>query len=209
MHLLLKYFPHLTGSQKKVFRGLYDSYHYWNLRINVISRKDFQNFYLHHVLHSLAVTKVIRFKPGTKILDAGTGGGFPGIPLAIFFPDVHFLLVDSVKKKLKVIDAICNDFNLDNVATRHERIENYQEKFDFVISRAVTQFPRFVHWVEDNVASVQKNELSNGILYLKGGDVDSEIKDFRDRIQIFPINRFYEEPFFQTKKVLYLPFDPG
>lgn len=207
MDLLLKYFPHLTEAQKEVFLGLYDVYHYWNRRINIISRKDFHNFYLHHVLHSMAIARIIRFVPGTAILDVGTGGGFPGIPLAILFPDVHILLLDSVRKKLKVIEAIAQEFNLDNITTRHDRIEQYNEKFDFVASRAVTRFPRFVNWVKDNIRSGHKNELVNGILYLKGGDVTSEIQDFRDKIRIYPIYNFYEEEFFQTKKILYLPFE--
>ncbi|MCF8335304.1 MAG: 16S rRNA (guanine(527)-N(7))-methyltransferase RsmG [Bacteroidales bacterium] len=207
MHLLLKYFPHITEDQKTMYRGLYDSYHYWNNRINVISRKDFPNFYLHHVLYSLAIAKVIRFVPGTTILDVGTGGGFPGIPLAVFFPDVHFVLLDSVRKKLKVIEFICKDFNLNNITTRHARIEQYDEKFDFVVSRAVTKFPRFVNWVKNNIVSRHRNELTNGILYLKGGDVASEIRDFREQIRIYPINRYYREEFFRTKKLLYLPFE--
>ena len=207
MDLLLKYFPHLPESQKKVFRGLYDSYHYWNQRINVISRKDFQNFYLHHVLHSLAVAKVTRFVPGSAILDVGTGGGFPGIPLAIIFPEVHFTLLDSVRKKLKVIEAIANDFNLNNIDTRHARIEEFSEQYDFVVSRAVTQFPRFVNWVKDNIDSRHKNELTNGILYLKGGDIEAEIKDYRERMMIFSISHYYKEAFFKTKKILYLPFE--
>lgn len=207
MELLLKYFPHLTDDQKRVFRGLYDSYHYWNKRINVISRKDFQNFYLHHVLHSLAISKVIRFTPGTTVLDVGTGGGFPGIPLAVFFPDCRFELVDSVRKKLKVIDAIARDFDLDNISTCHTRIEQYHEKYDFVVSRAVTQFPRFVAWVKDNIGNDHKNDLANGIFYLKGGDITSETQKFSDQLRIYALNRIYEEDFFQTKKILYLPFD--
>jgi len=207
MELLLKYFPHLTDDQKRMFRELYDSYHYWNKRINVISRKDFQNFYLHHVLHSLAVAKVIRFAPGTKMLDVGTGGGFPGLPLAILFPECRFELVDSIRKKLKVIDAIIKDFKLDNISTRHTRIEQYHGKHDFVVSRAVTQFPRFVAWVKNNIGSDHKNELANGIFYLKGGDITSDTEKFGGRMRIYPINRYYEEDFFHTKKILYLPFD--
>ena len=205
MEHVLKYFPGMSPSQRKVLEGLYDSFQYWNSRINVISRKDFHNFYLHHVLHSLSIARIMHFEPGTRILDVGTGGGFPGIPLAIYFPDVEFMLLDSVRKKLKVIDSISQDFHLTNIRTLHTRVEQYKEKYDFVVSRAVTQFPRFVSWVRNNIRPGSQQGTENGIFYLKGGDVDSETERFKDRIRIYEIHSFFEEPFFQHKKILYLP----
>jgi len=205
MEHVLKYFPELSPAQRKVFEGLYDSFQYWNSRINVISRKDFHNFYLHHVVHSLSIARVIHFQPATRILDVGTGGGFPGIPLAIYFPEVEFMLVDSVRKKLKVIDSISHDFQLTNIQTLHARVENYKEQHDFVVSRAVTQFPRFVSWVRNNIRAGSQQGIDHGILYLKGGDVQAEIHPFRDRLRIYDIETFFEEPFFQKKKILYLP----
>lgn len=203
----MKYFPELTPGQRNVFEGLYDAFQYWNSRINLISRKDFQNFYLHHVLHSLAIARVVRFAPGTMVLDAGTGGGFPGLPLAIFFPEVRFMLVDSIGKKLKVIDSIISDFQLSNVQTLHARIEKYHEPYDFVVSRAVTQFPRFVSWVRSNIRSGGQQDMRNGILYLKGGNINQEIQPFRDRLRIFHIEELFDESFFREKKILYLPFN--
>jgi len=205
MQNLLKYFPQLSDEQTQLFEKLYHSFQYWNSRINVISRKDFHNFYLHHVLHSLAVTRIIQFEPGTRILDVGTGGGFPGIPLAIMFPQCHFLLVDSIRKKLKVIESIQEDFQLNNIHTLHTRIENYSEKYDFVVSRAVTQFPRFVSWVRDNIAQGGQQGWRNGIFYLKGGDIQGDLNKFKNSMMVYNIDAFFEEPFFDSKKILYLP----
>ena len=205
MERVLSYFPELTREQTDKFNALYDAYHFWNKKINVISRKDFENFYLHHVLHSLAIYKITSFTPGTAILDVGTGGGFPGVPLAIMHPKCHFVLMDSIKKKLKVIDEIGTQINLNNIDTVHQRIENYTGKFDFITSRAVTQFPKFVGWVRNNIKSSQQNAMKNGIFYLKGGDFNDEIKNFKDKIQLFHIQNFFTEDFFETKKVIYLP----
>jgi len=205
MELIKKYFPDLTNEQVNLFSKLFDSYKYWNEKINVISRKDFHNFYKHHVLHSLSIAKFTEFNKNTRILDAGTGGGFPGLPLAIMFPECQFTLVDSIKKKLKVINAITTQFNLKNISTVHSRVEEYNEKFDFVVSRAVTKFPSFVKWVSKNIYSEHKNDLPNGIIYLKGGEMKEEIKPFKDDMIIYPINDDFSEEFFETKKILYLP----
>ncbi len=206
MNKVLSYFPGLTSEQIEKFKGLYDAYNHWNKKINVISRKDFQNFYLHHVLHSLAICKIADFNPGTNILDIGTGGGFPGIPLAIVYPECHFVLLDSIKKKLKVIEAINAEMELTNIETVHARAENYNEKFDFITSRAVTQFPKFIHWVKNNISETNKNSMKNGVFYLKGGDFEEEIKKYKDKIQIYHINDFFKEEFFKTKKIIYMPF---
>jgi len=206
MDKVLSYFPYLTSEKVEKFKGLYDVYNHWNKKINVISRKDFQNFYLHHVLHSLAIYKITDFNPGTKILDIGTGGGFPGIPLAIVYPECHFVLLDSIRKKLKVIEAISKEIELSNIETVHERAENYNEKFDFITSRAVTQFPKFINWVKNNISETHDNSMKNGIFYLKGGNFEEEIKRYTDKIQIYNIYDFFREEFFKTKKIIYMPF---
>ena len=205
MNLLLKYFPHLNPLQQEQFTALYPLYLEWNSKINVISRKDLDNLYCNHVLHSLSIAKVISFKPGAQIMDLGTGGGFPGIPLAILFPETKFLLVDSIGKKLKVVEAVSDAIKLSNVRILNERGENIKEKFDFVISRAVTDFSEFVSWVTGKFSEEQKHTLHNGILYLKGGDLSEELKDFLPGITQYHISKFFEEPFFETKKVIYLP----
>jgi 16S rRNA (guanine527-N7)-methyltransferase len=206
MNKVLSYFPELDSDQIEKLRSLYDAYKYWNEKINVISRKDFHNFYLHHVLHSLAISKIAEFKPGTKILDVGTGGGFPGVPLAIKHPHCHFVLLDSIKKKLKVIEEIKKEINLSNVETVHARVEKYKEQFDFITSRAVTQFPKFINWVKDNIKDEHNNSIRNGIIYLKGGDFKEEINQYKNKVQIFSISEFFTEKFFETKKIIYLPF---
>src|SRR6056297_3451846 len=174
MNKVLSYFPDLSLEKIEKLKGLYDAYNHWNKKINVISRKDFQNFYLHHVLHSLAICKITDFIPGTKILDIGTGGGFPGIPLAIVYPECQFILLDSIRKKLKVIEAISEEMELTNIETVHERAEKYNEKFDFITSRAVTQFPKFINWVKNNISETHNNSMKNGIFYLKGGNFEEE-----------------------------------
>jgi len=204
MELIQKYFSNLSDTQKEQFSKLFDLYSDWNAKINVVSRKDIDELYLRHVLHSLGIAKVLQFKDGTKIMDVGTGGGFPGIPLAILYPECHFHLVDSVNKKLKVIDAVAKDLGLINIKTSHKRAEDINERFDFIVSRAVTAMPGFVGWVKNKVNKKSKNELKNGILYLKGGDLTEELQNFPKAI-IYNLTDFFEEDFFETKKLVHLP----
>jgi 16S rRNA (guanine527-N7)-methyltransferase len=180
-------------------------YRHWNEQINVISRKDIDHLYLRHVLHSLAITRFISLKPGTRVLDAGTGGGFPGIPLAICFPEVRFTLVDSIAKKIKVVQAVSDEIGLKNVETRWCRVEDIGEKFDFVVSRAVTSLPEFVKWVRKLIMPGGFNDIPNGIIYLKGGDVEDEIRPFAGKARIQEISGYFEEEYFETKKIIYLP----
>ena len=207
MELVLKYFPDLTPLQKKQFEALYDLYLYWNERINVVSRKDIGNFYLHHVLHSLAIAKVCSFGKGVEVMDVGCGGGFPGIPLAIMFPDAHFTLIDSIGKKIKVVQEVIADTGLLNVTPVNGRAENVTGRFDYVVSRAVTEMKTFVGWVWNKIDIKEQGEgkLANGILYLKGGDLDEELSATGKPYAIYDINRFFEEDFFDTKKVVYIP----
>jgi 16S rRNA (guanine527-N7)-methyltransferase len=202
---IFKYFPSLSENQKEKISGLLPLYSRWNKMINVISRKDVDNFYVHHVLHSLAIAKVISFKPGTNILDAGTGGGFPGIPLAIMFPDANFILLDSIGKKIKVVSEVADELQLKNVITLIRRMENEAGKYDFVISRAVTEFRNFTRMTVKNISESGFNTLRNGILYLKGGNLDAELASFGSKVTIWNISEFYSEPFFETKKIVYLP----
>lgn len=201
---ILKYFPELTADQQNKFARLEALYQEWNTKINVISRKDMDFFWIHHVLHSLAIAKVIHFLPGTKIMDVGTGGGFPGIPLALMFPECDFLLVDSIGKKIKVVEGVCEMLGLENVRARQTRVENVTEQCDFIVSRAVTAFPAFVSWVKGKVAPISCNALPNGILYLKGGDFSEELKTFGNRATIYDIPDFFSEDFFETKKIIHL-----
>jgi len=201
----LRYFPDLTAGQTEKLLALKEIYARWNSMINVISRKDMDQFYLHHVLHSLAIAKVIRFTPGTSILDIGTGGGFPGIPLSIIFPDSEFTLLDSIEKKIKVVNAVKDELELLNVKPIRKRAEEEKERFHFVISRAVTSFGEFVKLSRKNIHSGSVNELRNGILYLKGGDLTEELKMYADRVKIWDISSFFDESFFETKKIVYLP----
>ncbi|HZK97459.1 MAG TPA: 16S rRNA (guanine(527)-N(7))-methyltransferase RsmG [Prolixibacteraceae bacterium] len=202
---ILKYFPNLTPEQIVRFEKMDPLYRDWNGKINLISRKDIDSLYEKHILHSLAIAKIIDFRPGTKILDVGTGGGFPGIPLAILFPSCQFVLIDSIGKKIKVVQAVSEELGLNNVTAIHGRVEDVKEEFDFVISRAVTTFPSFVGLVKKNVSRKPQNALPNGIIYLKGGDIQEEIKDYKRNIEVTEIANFFNEPFFETKKVVYLP----
>jgi len=199
------YFPEFTSGQYEQLARLGPLYREWNERINVISRKDIEHLYLHHVLHSLAIAKFIRFKPGTRILDAGTGGGFPGIPLAIAFPEAEFTLADSIGKKITVVNAIAAGIGLKNVSTFNGRVENIPGKFDFVVSRAVTTLPEFNGWVKGKFSTENRNSLPNGIIYLKGGDLEQELKSFAGNARITDISRFFSDPFFETKKIIFVP----
>lgn len=204
MEEILRYFPDLTEEQKAQFAKLGNLYTDWNSKINVISRKDIDELYVRHVLHSLAIAKVQEFNPGTSVMDVGTGGGFPGIPLAILFPETNFYLIDVIGKKIKVVQAVADALGLKNVKAEQKRAETVEDKFDFIVSRAVTNMPDFVSWVKNKIAKEQKHELPNGILYLKGGDLYEELKDYQ-KIQLFEIPDFFKEDFFETKKVVYLP----
>jgi 16S rRNA (guanine527-N7)-methyltransferase len=205
MEIILRYFPELNDIQRDKFGRLQELYTYWNERINLISRKDIDNLYLHHVLHSLALAKIITFKADTKILDVGTGGGFPGIPLAIFFPEVHFHLVDSVGKKIKVVEDVVNQLALTNVTYENIRAEQLKTKYDFVISRAVTSLSEFVLWVQGKINKQGRHNVKNGIFYLKGGDLTEEIKPFKKKATLFDIKDYFAEEYFETKKIIYLP----
>ena len=204
MDVILKYFPDLEPEQTELFRQLEPLYAKWNSKINVISRKDFSEFYERHVLHSLAIAKFIHFTAGTEVLDVGTGGGFPGIPLAIFFPHVKFHLVDSIGKKIKVVNAVAQSLGLENVTAEQIRVEQLKTKYDFVVSRAVTRLPEFVNWVRSNISLKQQNAVPNGILDLKGGDLTKEIKPFRKQVFIQNLSEFFDEEFFETKKLVQL-----
>ena len=199
MEVILKYFPNLSEIQKEQFSKLQELYQHWNSKINVVSRMDMQNLYLKHILHSLAIAKVIDFADGTKIIDVGTGGGFPGIPLAILFPNVEFLLVDSIGKKIKVVNDIAENIGLINLKAEHKRAEQVVGKFDFVVSRAVTRMKVFQQWVRKMISTKQKNTLFNGIIYLKGGDLTEELRGIKN-VDIYDIPEFFEEDFFKTKK---------
>ena len=204
MELILKYFPQLTDIQKEQFSQLQKLYQDWNLKINVVSRKDIDELYLRHVLHSLGIAKIQTFLPGSKILDVGTGGGFPGIPLAILYPDVQFHLVDSIGKKIKVVDEVVEGLQLENVKTTNARVETISENYDFIVSRAVAQMETFVHWVNGKIAKKSLHDRKNGILYLKGGDLTEELKVYKNA-EIYPLENYFEEEFFETKSVVYLP----
>jgi 16S rRNA (guanine527-N7)-methyltransferase len=204
MEIIEQYFTGLNALQKVQFGALQSLYEEWNSQINVISRKDMEHFYEHHVLHSLGIAKAISFAPGTKVLDAGTGGGFPGIPLAIMFPRTRFILADSIGKKIKVVTAIAESLELTNVETRHARFDEMKEKFDFVVSRAVTALPQFEFWVKDRILPGGFNSLPNGILYLKGGDFDDELIQLKSKPVVYELSQYFAEPYFETKKLVHV-----
>lgn len=204
-NIVYKYFPALSPKQQEQFDALFELYADWNAKINVISRKDIDNLYPHHVLHSLAIAKYIHFQPNTAIMDVGTGGGFPGIPLAILSPEVDFLLLDSIGKKVKVAQEVSKAIGLRNTTFAHCRMEDEKRKFDFVVSRAVMPLPDLVKITRKNIASEQKNALPNGIICLKGGDLTSELAPFKNKVEVFQLSSYFEEPFFQTKQLVYLP----
>lgn len=204
MQLIQSYFPNLTTTQIKQFAELKTLYEAWNSQINVISRKDMDAFYLHHVLHALAIAKVIQFKDGSDIMDIGTGGGFPGIPLAIMFPTCSFTLVDSIGKKVKVAQEVANTLQLKNVNCIHERAEKIPVQVDFIVSRAVTAMPEFLKWTHKKFKAKNQNDMANGILYLKGGDLSEEMKQVKKFYKFFAISVFFKEDFFETKKVVYV-----
>ena len=204
MEAILKHFPNLTDVQKEQFQQLNSLYHDWNEKINVISRKDIDALYTKHVLHSLGIAKIQSFEPGTFVLDVGTGGGFPGIPLAILFPETRFYLIDVIGKKIKVVQAVADALGLKNVKAEQIRAESVKGDFDFIVSRAVTNMPDFVSWVKTKIKKQHKHELKNGILYLKGGDLTEELKDF-PKATLYDLADFFEDEFFETKKVVHLP----
>ena len=208
MTLLTSYFPNLDSEQIRQFEALEGLYQIWNAQINVISRKDTDHFYERHVLHSLAIAKIVQFLPGSSVLDIGTGGGFPGIPLAILFPEVQFHLVDSIGKKIKVVQEVAANLGLQNVQASHARAETIKDRYDFIVSRAVTQMPVFLTWVKGKSAKKNLHNFKNGVLYLKGGDLSEELAGLRYPVKEFPIADFFKEEFFETKKVVYVQLVP-
>jgi 16S rRNA (guanine527-N7)-methyltransferase len=205
MEILLKYFPDLTEKQKSQYKEAAKLYLDWNDKINLISRKDTDHLFERHILHSIAIAKVMAFKPKTMVLDVGTGGGFPGIPLAILFPEVHFHLVDSIGKKIMVVQDIADKLNLQNVKAEQARVETIHEKYDFVVSRAVTRLKPFYDWVRGKFLKGGFNDLNNGILYLKGGDLEEELAEVKKPMTVYSLSDYFKEEFFETKKVVYLP----
>jgi len=202
---IFEYFPDLSEKQKHQFDQLLPLYREWNDKINVISRKDIENLYCNHVLHSLGIAKLIQFNPNASILDVGTGGGFPGIPLAILFPEVHFHLVDSIGKKITVVKNVSDALALTNVKAEQVRAEQLKGEYDFVVSRAVTRLKEFYQWVHRRTKKQSAHALHNGILYLKGGDLDEELKELKKLYNLYPLSSYFEEPFFETKQIVYVP----
>jgi len=203
MEQIKRYFPNLDDQQIERFARLEELYNHWNEKINVVSRKDIDQLYTRHVLHSLSIAKIVDFKPDTQIFDVGTGGGFPGIPLAILFPEVNFLLIDSIAKKIKVVEEIKNSLGLENVTAQAIRTDNITQKFDFILGRAISNFPKFLDFVEKNIKKKGFNEIKNGIIYLKGGDFDDEINIYGKKIKVYEISNYFDDPFFETKKIVY------
>ena len=202
--IIFKYFPNLSDNQRQQFIKLEPLYQDWNKKINVVSRKDIDELYLRHVLHALAIAKFIDFEDGSEVLDVGTGGGFPGIPLAILFPNVSFTLVDAIGKKIKVVNEVVNGLQLKNVKTYHSRVEDLDGKFDFIVSRAVAAMPTFVHWVRGRIKKNSVHHIKNGILYLKGGDLKEELQNY-SKAQVYELKDHFKEAYFETKKLVYLP----
>jgi len=205
MQIIEKYFTDLSPEQTDRFARLGALYTFWNERINVISRKDIANLYLHHVLHSLTIAKIISFNPGSVIIDAGTGGGFPGIPLAILFPKTHFILVDSIVKKIRVVETICHEIKLENCEVSCLRLEELKEKTDFVVCRAVTEIPKLFGWIRKNIVPGGNHSLQNGLIALKGGDLSAELNPMGTGVRVFNLGDYFAEPFFETKKLVYVP----
>ena len=203
IELVTKYFPNLSNRQQEQFAALYNLYAEWNAKINVVSRKDFDQLYLRHILHSLAIAKVCQFADGARVLDVGCGGGFPSVPLAIMFPNVHFVAADSIGKKITVVRGVCECAGITNIDARNTRVEQIAEKFDYVVSRAVTEMSPFVGWIWNKIERGYKGTLPNGILYLKGGDLDAELAATKLKLKQINISEFFEEEFFETKKVVY------
>ncbi|MBY0245561.1 MAG: 16S rRNA (guanine(527)-N(7))-methyltransferase RsmG [Sphingobacteriaceae bacterium] len=203
--IIKKYFPNLSATQLKQFDQLFDLYTFWNAQINVVSRKDIEELYERHILHSLGIAKFCEFQAGERVLDVGTGGGFPGIPLAILFPETDFHLVDSIGKKIKVVNEVATALGLKNVVASHKRAEEVKEKFNFIVSRAVTRLVDFYPWIQGKFSKESKNAIPNGILYLKGGDLAEEIKESKLKAELYPLSAYFEEEFFETKFVVYIP----
>lgn len=205
IEIIEKYFPELTDTQKQQYEALWDLYHDWNAKINVISRKDIDNLYEHHILHSLAIAKAIKFREGTSILDFGTGGGFPGIPLAIMFPECQFRMIDGTGKKIRVVNEVASAIGLKNVDAQHLRGEDEKGKYDFVVSRAVMPLPDMVKIVRKNLSAKNQNSIINGILCLKGGNLDEELHPFAKKVELTPLNKMFSEEWFNEKNLVYLP----
>lgn len=203
-NIIYENFKNLTLTQQKQINAIFDLYVDWNSKINVISRKDIENIYLHHVLHSLSIAKLITFSEKAEVLDIGTGGGFPGIPLAIMNPNTHFHLIDSIGKKIKVVNEVCEALKLSNVTAEHTRMEDHKNKYDFILSRAVTRLPEFIKWTKGSIKEKKLHELKNGILYLKGGNLDEELKEIRQNIQIYNISEWFSDVFFIEKKIVHI-----